>query len=199
MRTLLDDGLHESFNDGRCGHTHRCVLSRGHTLSSSSDGGYRRRRCGWCDSGRTYGGRAPQRQRLLKVAAIFKQWHPDRNTRFEFQCRHQQPAVGRTTPRGAEGDRPNYATSLAHHHRDDAVKIGPLRELDGTCNIKIAIKIGVSANEKLLSLLNTPQHHCSRATAQTLSLQTSSETMRSSRTRGTSRTRSWTRGTLRIR
>ena len=113
--------------------THRCVLSRGHTLSSSSDGGYRRRRCGWCDSGRTYGGRAPQRQRLLKVAAIFKQWYPDRNTRFEFQCRHQQPAVGRTTPRGAEGDRPNYATSLAHHHRDDAVKTGPLRELDGTC------------------------------------------------------------------
>ena len=29
--------------------------------------------------------------------------------------------------------------------------------------------IGVSAKEKL-SLLNTPQHHCSRATAQTLSL-----------------------------
>ena len=46
---------------------------------------------------------------------------------------------------------------------------GPLCELDGTCNIKIAIMVGVSAKQKL-SLLNTPQDHCSRATAHTLSL-----------------------------
>jgi len=42
-------------------------------------------------------------------------------------------------------------TSFAHQHRDDVVK-GPLREVDGACNIKIAIKIGIPAKQELFSL-----------------------------------------------
>jgi hypothetical protein len=85
-----------------------------------------------------------------------------------LQFRRQQPAVGRTTPREAEvfdsvldqSTQPASRTTTVMTH----LRKGPCCELDGTCNIKIAIKIGIPAKQELISLLNSPQHHCSRGT-----------------------------------